>query len=207
MADFYLAPGSLLEPGDVFLEIPFPSLKYPLVYFRASTKDPGTARVLTPETGPLKTGDSPSCKFEFKTAIFLSHGCEVESVERDHATERRSWLAAPVEPLSRCGLLTQKRTRDGIQPNKFYMPSGEYFGKEECFVDLRKITPVSCQYFLNGVRRCSLNPEAKIALQAHIGMFFSGFVLYVQSVPCPHCGQEVDPTEFRVFSGEEPDNG
>jgi len=86
------------------------------------------------------------------------------------------------------------------------MPSGEYFGKEECFVDLRKITPVSCQYFLNGVRQCSLNPEAKIALQAHIGMFFSGFVLYVQSVPCPHCGQEVDPTEFRVFSGEEPDN-
>jgi hypothetical protein len=212
MDGFYLPPGSRLEPGDIFLDIPFPALKHPLEFFRPSPKDPKAAAIFTSEDKVApKSGDTPRGPFHKKTVMLLSHGCELDGVKRDvdaNVTElsRRYWLAAPIRGFA--DLTSDKmkdRIRDGTQPNKFYLPAHEVSGNIEHFVDLRKITPINAPYFLEAQKNRSLTQAAVLALQAHISLFFSGLVLYVQSVPCPQCGTSIDPGNFVVPSNSEED--
>ena len=216
MEGFYLPPGPQLEPGDVFLDVPFPALKHPLEYFRPSAKKRDTADIFNREVSPPKSGDTARGPFQERLVMLLSHGCELDAVKRDveaNRTEwsRRYWLAAPVQPLRECSEKMQERTRRSQQPNKFYLPSAGFLDNFEHYVDLRKITPINAPYFLeaaeDGRKLCSLTEDAIAALHAHLGLFFSGLVLYVQPVPCPACSTPIDPKPFVAPSPseEEPD--
>ena len=93
---FYTPPGGILEQGDAFVEIPFPASKFPLQFFRPSLKQKGMAQLYSPddpEPVDPKPGDSLKGTFEFKTVMLLSHGCEVEQVERDRGAIRSAILA------------------------------------------------------------------------------------------------------------------
>jgi hypothetical protein len=204
--DFYATPGSQLEPGDIFPKIPLPILKYPLSYFRIRANEPKTATLFDMEHGDPQAGkDSPKSSVELRAVMLVSHGCEVDRVIRQEPPERRHWLAAPIHPLKDCSEKTQQRTRDRIQPNRFYLPPSPCTGGQELCVDLRKITPINCKYFLDAERSCAISEVARKALFSLLGVFFSGYALYLQSIPCPNCGAEIDPSRFRVPSGEEPD--
>ncbi len=200
----------------MFADIPFPALKHPLEYFRPSTKKTRTADIFDQTISPPKDGDTARGSFQKRRVMLLSNGCELDAVKRDvdaKKTEwsRRYWLAAPVQPLAECTQKMQERTRRSQQENKFYLPAEGFLGGAEHYVDLRKITPINAPYFVDaakaGGRICSLTGDAVVALHAHLGLFFSGFVLYVQPVPCPVCGTPIDPTSFVAPSSdvEEPD--
>lgn len=204
--DFYQPPGPQFEPGDVFLKIPFPSLKYPLTYWRMRPNDPKTAGLFdTAHDDPRPGTDSPKSSVELKTVMLLSHGCEVDRVLKWEPPDRRHWLAAPLCLLKGCLEKTRQRTRDRVQPNKFYLPPSPYTDNEEFFVDLRKITPVNCKYFLDATHLCSLTGQAQKALFAQLGVFFSGYALYITPISCPACGTQIDASRFRLDSGDEPD--
>jgi hypothetical protein len=208
--EFYCPPGSEIEPGDVFLDIPFPSFKHPLTFFRVNpNKDPKSAQVFTPEETALKTGDSPRGSVELRPVMLLSHGCEVERVLRHENPQRRQWLAAPIILLDECNDKMKARTREGTQPNRFFLPAAKFLDEKEGQVDLRKITAINCQYFLDadrqGKRILALSEIARLELHIQIGVFFSGLALYVQGISCPECGALIDPTQFQIPSEGEPD--
>jgi hypothetical protein len=219
MDGFYLPPGPNFEPGDLFSDLPFPALRHPLEYFRPNTKNPKIAEIFNRNICPPKAGDTARGAFTPRTLMLLSHGCELDGVKRDvvakkTSSDKRYWLAAPVLPLSECTSENMRqRTREARQPNKFYLPADDNFlGNAEHFVDLRKITPITVPYFLEAVENtkdqggrkiASLTEDARLALQAHLGLFFAGLVLYVQPVACPHCSGPVDPKNFVVPSTDE----
>jgi hypothetical protein len=60
-------------------------------------------------------------------------------------------------------------------------------------------------YFLTGKKIGSISKTAILAMQAHIGLFFSGLVIYVQSIRCPNCAENIDPTTFVAASVDEAD--
>jgi hypothetical protein len=203
---FYTPPGEILEQGDAFLEIPFPTSKFPLQFFRPSLKQKGMASLYSaddPEPVEAKPGDSLKGTFEFKTVMLLSHGCEVEQVERDHgAIDRRAWLAAPLAPLGECSAVMRERTRKNGQPNKFYLRPSQY-DPNEWYLDLRKITPVQCRYFYSAKKLFSLTPIARAALWSSLGIFFSGLALYQGPITCPGCQEEIDGSKFVVKSSDD----
>ena len=202
---FYTPPGEILEQGDAFLEIPFPASKFPLQFFRPSLKQKGMASLYSaddPDPVDTKPGDSLKGTFEFRTVMLVSHGCEIEQVERHHAIDRRAWLAAPLAPLSECSPETQTRTRENRQPNKFYLRPSSYDPNVEWYLDLRKITPVQCRYFYNAKKLFSLTPIARAALWSSLGIFFSGLALYQGPITCPKCQEEIDGSKFVVKSND-----
>src|SRR6202046_2386403 len=104
MEGFYLPPGPQLEPGDVFSDVPFPALRYPLEYFRPSTKKTSTAEIFNQDIAPPKSGDTARGPFQNRLVMLLSHGCELDAVKRGvegkkTEWERRYWLAEPIQPL------------------------------------------------------------------------------------------------------------
>jgi hypothetical protein len=215
---FYLSPGPRFEPGDIFSDIPFPALKYPLEFFRASPnpKNKGGASVFAAAEGQVpQAGDTARGAFTKRIVILLSWECEIDAVFRDEKEvgtrlDRRYWLAAPVKPISDLGPKMSARTAEGTQPNKFLLPpdgpnSTGPFGNAAQFVDLRQITPITVPYFTEGKKIGSISKTAILAMQAHIGMFFSGLVIYVQPIPCPKCGENIDPTMFVTSSADEAD--
>lgn len=210
--DFYQSPGSTFEPGDIFLGIPFPGIKHPLIFYRRSTKQRDIANVFSEERGDVpKEGDTAHGPFIKRTVILLSHECELDAVKRDvekkqTTPEKRFWLVAPISNLSECKSEKMKeRTARGQQPNKFLLPPFGPLGSDPHFVDFRKITPITVPYFHAAKKLCSLSPDAALALKAHLCLFFSGLVFYVQPIQCPNCDEPIDPREFLVESGEEPD--
>lgn len=217
---FYLSPGSNFEPGDIFQEIPFPALKYPLQFFRPSPnrKNQGGATLFAAAEGQVpQPGDTARGALTKRTVILLSWECEIDAVFRDQEKfgvhlEGRYWLAAPIKPIPALGSQMQERTAQGRQPNKFLLPpDGPYgkspFGTVAQFIDLRQITPINVPYFIDaqkeGKKVASLSRSAILAMQAHLGMFFSGLIVYVQPVTCPHCAEVLDPTLFVASSVEE----
>jgi hypothetical protein len=210
---FYIPPGPSYEPGDIFSEIPIPTLKHPLEFFRASPnpRARGNATIFSAaERHVPQPGDTARGSFTKRPVILLSHGCELDAVDRDVQTGKtqygnRYWLAAPVLSLASCGPKIKERTAMGKQPNKFLLPPGGPFGNEAYFVDLRKITPITVPYFHEGTKVASLSTSAVLSLQAHLGLFFSGLVLYVQPIPCPMCDTPIDPTLFIAASTDEGD--
>ncbi len=215
---FYIPPGPRFEPGDIFADIPFPALKYPLEFFRASPnpKNKGGASVFAAAEGNVpQAGDTARGAFTKRPVILLSWECEIDAVFRDEKEvgtrlDRRYWLAAPVKPISDLGAMMSARTAEGTQPNKFLLPpdgpdSSGPFGSAAQFVDFRQITPITVPYFIGAKKTGSLSKTAILAMQAHIGLFFSGLVIYVQPIPCPKCGENIDPTAFVASSVDEPD--
>lgn len=215
---FYLPPGPKFEPGDIFSDIPFPALKHPLEFFRASPnpKNKGGATVFAAVDGHQpQAGDTARGAFTKRAVILLSWECEIDSVFRDQeqfgiGIERRYWLAAPIKPISALGPKMTERTAQGRQPNKFLLPpdgpdSKGPFGNATQFVDLRQITPITVPYFVEATKIGSLSKPAILSMQAHLGMFFSGLVIYVQPIPCPNCKENIDPTLFVADSVEEAD--
>jgi hypothetical protein len=208
---FYTSPGSTYEPGDIFSGVPFPALKYPLEFFRASPNRRGAqgAATLFPSTHPHQDGDTARGAFSKRTVILLSHGCELDSVDRDvergkTSHDKRYWLAAPVLPLKACGPKIQEATAKGIHPNKFLLPPSGPF-EEPQFADLRKITPITVPYFHDAQKLAGLSQTAVVALQAHLGLFFSRYVIYVQPIACPSCGETIDPKAFIAPTVEDAD--
>lgn len=210
VGDYFQSPGSIFEPGDIFFNIPFSALKHPLVFYRRSAKSRKQASVFNEEDAVAPVGgDSAHAPFTKRAVILLSHGCELEAVERDVANrqtdyERRYWLAAPIRRLLDCNAKIVERTATGRQQNKFFLPAQGPFNEPQ-FVDLRLIAPITVPYFQQAEKKCSLTPDAIAALQAHLCLFFSGLIFSVQPVDCPHCGEPIDPHEFVVPSAEEPD--
>jgi hypothetical protein len=220
---FYVPPGQKFEPGDIFSDIPFPALKYPLEWFRASPnpKNKGGASIFAAADGHVpQSGDTARGAFTKRTVVLLSWECEIDAVFRDQAkfgisVDRRYWLAAPVKPVSELKEKMKARTAEGRQPNKFLLPpstaeSEGPFGDAPQFIDLRQITPITVSYFVDaqeqGRKIGSLSRPAILAMQAHLGMFFSGLVIYVQPISCPKCNENIDPTMFVVDSVvDEPD--
>jgi hypothetical protein len=212
MDGFYVSPGKQFDPGDIFLDIPFPSLRHPLEFFRPSPKDPKSANIFRPQDNVIpKSGDSPRGPFHPATVILLSHGCEIDGVQRDVTAKqtessRRYWLAAPVRSFAEVTSDAMKdRIRTSTQPNKFYLPAGELNGGIEHFADLRKITPINVPYFVEATKTCSLTHAAVRALHAQLGLFFSGLVLYVQPISCPSCSSLIDPATFVTPSQDDND--
>lgn len=212
MGDFYVGPNAAIEQGDIFEAIHFAAIRHPFEFFRIRPDKPGKpaprlADIFTPEQSPIKSGDTPRAPWR-KTAraMFISHGCEVEGMERDNAIEKRHWLAAPIEALSQYGTGMQTRIRERRQPNKFFLPIDKEFGfTEEHCVDLRYITPIQCQYFTKGSKRCSLSPEALNDLRSQLGVFFTGLQIWWEPINCAVCGNEVNPADYLIKSTNEGD--
>ncbi len=219
---FYVPPGSTFEPGDIFSDIPFPALKHPLEFFRASPnpKNKGGATLFVAADGHQpQAGDTARGAFTKRRVILLSWECEIDAVFRDQekfgiSIDGRYWLAAPIKPITALGPKMKTRTAEGRQPNKFLLPpdgpdSTGPFGNAPQFIDLRQITPITVPYFTEaqtgGRKIGSLSKPAILSMQAHLGMFFSGLVIYVQPISCPHCKEKIDPTLFVADSVEEPD--
>jgi len=215
---FYTPPGPRFEPGDIFSDIPFPALKYPLEFFRASpnAKNKGGATLFVAADGhQQQAGDTARGAFTKRTVVLLSWECEIDAVFRDQeehgiSFDRRYWLAAPVKPISDLRPKMKTRTAEGRQPNKFLLPpdgpdSNGPFGNAAHFVDLRHITPITVPYFVAATKIGSLSKPAILSMQAHLGMFFSGLVIYVQPIPCPNCKESIDPTLFIADSIDEAD--
>jgi hypothetical protein len=49
----------------------------------------------------------------------------------------------------------------------------------------------------------SLSEAALYDLYSQMGVNQSGLAIYVQAIPCPKCGTEVDPKQFFVPSPED----
>jgi hypothetical protein len=206
VGDFFLPPLKKLDQGDIFTDVPLSSMLHPLRFFRVNPKSQDIKLYSPVDVGTSKTDDSPKSVYERRTVMFLSHGCEVDKIIHEHQQIKRFWLVAPVERLDKLASETQQRTRDGNQPNRFYLPAEDDFGNEEHQVDFRRITPVRVKYIYEGKRLCSLTDAARDALRSHLGVFFSGWALYLAPISCPNCQTEIDPRQFVIESPEEPDN-
>lgn len=213
---FYIPPGQNFEPGDIFSDVPFPALRHPLEFFRASPnpRNKGGATVFSAAEGHNpQPGDTAKGAFTKRTVILLSWECEIDAVFRDQekfgiGIDRRYWLAAPIKPIDDLKPKMKMRTAEGTQPNKFLLPpdgpdSKGPFGNAAQFVDLRQITPITVPYFVEAKKIGSLSRPAILSMQAHLGMFFSGLVIYVQPITCPNCNEGIDPTLFVARSVED----
>ena len=90
-----------------------------------------------------------------------------------------------------------------MHPSRLYLPVCNYIVDEEKGVDLRKITPITSLYFLDAKSIGSLTANAQHAHSGRIGVFFSGYALYLGPLPCPHCGGSIDGSEFQIPSNDE----
>jgi hypothetical protein len=208
---YIVAPGDEYEPGDVFENVPFPNLRHPFKRYRLSTKpqEKNRPEIFASTEGDDKPGDIIHSTFERKTVMLLSHGCELDKVLKLGANPtRRHWSCAPLEQFRPDAgderlAARQQRIREGTQWNRLYIPPNEFIGAGELCVDLRRITPLPAQYFLESRRVCSLSEDALFDLYSQMGVNQSGLVIYLQPVPCQKCGEKVDPKQFFVPSNDD----
>ena len=202
--DLIISPQSELSPGDVFPDVPFPLLKYPLKTYRPDRKAEREGKVQVFEAdGHHKPGDIAHCVFSRQNAILLSHGCEIDKTLGN--AERRHLLIAPIEQLASMSEELQSRIREGRQPNRFYLPTNSLLHNTEWCVDLRRILPVPAQYLIDASeqRLCSLTEVGQAALGAQLSVYFTGLAIYVEDSDCPHCGNHLTKSDFSITSEEE----
>ena len=60
------------------------------------------------------------------------------------------------------------------------------------------MTPIPGQMLLDrqADRKATLSGDARFDLAAQLGIYFSGLILYVQDVSCPHCGAMLQADDF-----------
>jgi hypothetical protein len=209
--DYITEPGSSFEPGDVFSGVAFPNLRHPFRRYRLSTKprDKNCPEIFESVAGADKPGDIIHSTFERKTVMLVSHGCELDKVLKLGANAaRRHWSCAPIEPFhldppQPLVKARQERTRQGTQPNRFYIPPNKFLGDAEHYVELRRITPLPAQYFIEAAKVCSLSDDARDDLYAQMGVNQSGLILYVELIPCPTCGTKIDPKDYMIASTDD----
>lgn len=208
---YILPPGSEYEPGDVFADIPFPSFRGQFRRYRRSTKpqEKNRPEIFVSEIGPDKPDDLMHCTFQRRNVMVLSHGCELDKVLKlGKPADRTPWLCAPVEPFkdeSDQGTnaktkARQRRVREGTQWNRFYLPVNDFLTGGEFAVDLRRIAPLPAKYFQEATKICSLSEDARYELYSQMGASISGLVLYVDTISCPVCEEQIDPKTFLVAS-------
>ena len=76
------------------------------------------------------------------------------------------------------------------------------------FVDLRRITPVNCSYFLGGKDRksravCTLGPKYKNDLKAKLLEFFTGIAI-LSFFECPNCHEAIDTKDLLIPYEDQP---
>lgn len=214
MADQYIKPpGSDFEPGDVFSNVPFPNIRHPFRRYRRNPKpqEKNRPEIFTSHEGDDRPDDLLHTTFIRKHVILLSHGCELDKVlVHGKNPERNQWSCAPLEkldpdPKNQRHLDLLERIRNGTQPNRFYVPPNDFLPEGEHAVDLRRITPLPAQFFIESKKVLSLSKEARLDLYAQMGVNQSGLAIYVQNVDCPHCSKELDLSDFLVESTEDED--
>ncbi len=211
MADgILISPGSRLDPGDVFLDIPFPTMKWPLEAFRLYPKH-AVEKMGTPylpvNSTELKGGDIVKVGVSRKAVMLVSDGCAIDRILDYHrdSSHKRHWLVAPLDKVSTPGEVKQQdKLRQGLQPNKFYLGADHRLGDEEWFADLRRITPINCAYFFEvqdqQVRSravCTVAPKFKDDLRAKLLEFFTGLAL-LSYFECPNCHEAIDSKDLLI---------
>jgi len=164
----------------------------------------------------LKTqqGEDALAKVRYGKALFLTWGSEVESTLRVVAHQqrmgKRAWLAAPIYPLADIpersmevdpdtkalvplrDLIRQGRARDC-----FYLPSFPEHTPEEHYAELRKITPIGVQYFLEGIsqRIATLTESSLNEMYSQLLWSLTRAELFFRPIRCD-CGRDV-PIDVR----------
>jgi hypothetical protein len=198
--DFLVSPGALMDSGDIFLEIPFPNMKWPLEAMRPYPKHKiesmGVPYLPVNETA-LGKDDIVKVTVQRRTIMLLSHGCEVDKIIEYpfDSLKKHHWLCAPIDPLSKCAPDQKLRVLAGTQPNKFYIPADKRISNEEMVVDLRRITPINCTYLIDDKKHnravCSIGQKYKDDLKAKLLEFFCRIAL-LSHFECPNCKEAID---------------
>lgn len=216
---FYEKAGSLISPGDIFHRLPYQRVPKPLRVARRiayslpkSSKIQGELRVI------LEVGkDTPKPDFDFDPpgeeilsnakmakAIFLTWGSEVEDDERSGKLHKKDWLIAPVFPLSPLqeakvvdpftrGVITMADAiRAGKSPKFFPLSSLPNEGKEEYYVDFRKICPLAATHFQGIPRQWRLSRVALNDFYHQLIWFFTRKQIFFEPIKCTSCGAPVD---------------
>jgi hypothetical protein len=152
-------------------------------------------------------------------ALFLTWGSEVEStlrfIERQGRIGKRSWLAAPIyelngipeanteqDPDSGERLPVRELIRRGRARDQFYLPPfpGDPLNREH-YAELRKITSVGVQYFLDGMpnRLVTLTLDTLNEMYSQLLWSLTRAELFFRPVRC-ECGRDV-PIDVR-FHGQ-----
>ena len=153
-------------------------------------------------------------------ALFLTWGSEVEStlriIHHQNRVGKRSWLAAPIYELGDIPVAStdvdpdtgaQVPLRDLIRRGKardsFYLPA--FPGRpehEEHYAELRKITSVGVQYFLDGMpnRLVTLTLDTLNEMYSQLLWSLTRAELFFRPVRCVECGHDV-PIDVR-FHGQ-----
>jgi hypothetical protein len=151
-------------------------------------------------------------------ALFLTWGSEVEStlrtIEHQKRTGNRTWLAVPVYEL---GLIPENSRdldpetgelvsfRDLIRTGKardlFYLPPFPGAPNDEHYAELRKITSVGVQFFLDGMphRIATLTMDTLNEMYSQLLWSLTRAQFFFRPVRC-ECGRDV-PIDIR-FHGQ-----
>lgn len=144
-------------------------------------------------------------------ALFLTWGSEVESTERrifenKGKAGKRSWLAAPVynlqdipaentetDPDTGDRAAVRDLIRLGKARDNFYLPP--FPGRpadEEYYVELRKITSIGVEFFLQSkeARLAALTPESLNEMYSHLLWSLTRAELFFRPIQC-ECGRQV----------------
>ena len=153
-------------------------------------------------------------------ALFLTWGSEVEStlrvIQNQGRVGKRSWLAAPIyelaaipetstdeDPDTRERVPLRDLIRRGKARDAFYLPP--FPGRpahEEHYAELRKITSIGVQFFLDGManRTATLTLDTLNEMYSQLLWSLTRAEFFFRPVRCANCGQDV-PLDIR-FHGQ-----
>jgi hypothetical protein len=188
--------------------------------FRRIHTLPQDAAALQNPTLSTNQGEEALAHTRVTKALFLTWGSEVEStlrnIERNGRIGNRTWLAAPiyelagipeastdVDPDSGAQVPLRDLIRRGKARDAFYLPA--FPGQpenEEHYAELRKITSIGVQYFLDpGANRiATLTIDTLNEMYSQVLWSLTRAELFFRPVRCPSCGDEV-PIDVR-FHGQ-----
>jgi hypothetical protein len=163
-------------------------------------------------------GEDMLANARFGKALFLSWGSEVDStlraIDRSRRIGKRAWLAAPIYDLSAIPSGSTEEDpetheqvpfRDLIRQGKardyFYLPQFPEQPPGEHYADLRKITPIGVQYFLEGqgARIATLTEASLNEMFSQLMWSLTRAQLFFRPIHC-ECGRQV-PIDIR-FHGQ-----
>jgi len=231
----YARPTALLSPGDIFPEIPFSVGIAPIRVARNAglNQKPGREQLnlrkiltlpqdaagLTNSQLSTQQGEETLANTRVGKALFLTWGSEVESTQRNIASQgragKRSWLAAPIYDLRSIPETSKEQDPDtdelvplrelirrGKARDAFYLPPfpGDP-SNDEHFAELRKITSIGVQFFLDAApnRITTLTMDTLNEMYSQLLWSLTRAQLFFRPVRC-ECGRDV-PIDIR-FEGQ-----
>ncbi len=186
--DFYRAPSSEIDQGDIFSWLPHIHFKDTIKVVRPESGPGGAQRLKQFEVDQASlpdhtTSESPNGGYKFQEGekvisfcqlargIVLSHGCEIDK-------DKKHRLIALVRPLGNLTANDQSTIRERRNFSSFYLPTNNDLDGEN-YVDFRRITTVAPEFLLVKNRLTSISESAARQL---IMQFF----LYVARVDPKH---------------------